>query len=248
MRNNTGDSGGDAGHAVLWRIHPQWRGAGLALLTGAILLAGCATGSNLPTETVDGLQLQTDSEFSAVYLRPDVDFTVYQKIGITPCHVSFKKNWMRDQNNDRLDLTDRVTQKDVDRIRDALAKMCDEQFRAALLEEPAYELVESFSEGESVLIVQPAIVNLDIAAPDLRSASSSYDFTTSSGEMTLALAALDGTTHQTLAEVADRRRDANDNTLQWTNSVTNRSAAIRVLKIWTSQLRAGLDRLTRHGS
>lgn len=219
----------------------------MALLLGAALIAGCtAAKPNLPTETADGLQLQPDTKFAAVYLRPGADFSVYQKVGLDPCKVSFKKNWMRDQNQDRIDLTNRVTQQDVDRIRTELAKMCDEAFRDALLEDPAYTLVETFNQGDEVLIVQPAIVNLDITAPDTRSPNVSYEFTTSSGEMTLELAAADATTQQVLAEIADRREEADDGTLNWTNSVTNRSDAERILKLWATQLRAGLDHLV-HG-
>lgn len=217
-----------------------------AALLPAALTAGCAaTGANLPTETADGLQLQPNTRFEAVYLRPGADFTIYDEFGLAPCQVSFKKNWLRDQNSNRVDLTNRVTQKDVDRIRDGLAKLCDEQFKQALLEDPAYTLVESFSEGEHVLVLEPAIVNLDITAPDVRSANVSYEYTTSSGEMTLALAAVDGTTRQTVAEVADRREETDDGTLQWTNSVTNRSDAERILGMWADQLRDGLDHLVR---
>lgn len=223
-----------------------------SLLGGMLLAAGACTSTgaknaNLPTETPDGLQLQPDSGADALYLRPGVDFSVYDEVGIAPCKVSFRKNWMRDQNRDRLALDNRVTQRDVDRILDELSKECDKHLRAALQEDPPYNLVETFHEGEAVLVIVPAIVNLDVNAPDVRSASRSYTFAASAGEMTLLLDVLDGTTRQSLAQVADREEDPDfGGTIHWTNSVTNRSDANRILKSWATRLRQGLDRVVRH--
>lgn len=230
-------------------------GHGVKLLTfllfgSALAVVGCATtptkNSNLPTETADGLQLQPSSDAGAVYIRPGVDFSEYDEVGLVPCKVTFRKDWMRDQNRDRLSLDNRVTQKDVDRILDGLTRECDKYFRAALEEDPAYKLVDSFEEGEAILIIAPAIVNLDVNAPDLRSAGVTRTYTTSAGEMTLLLDIIDGTTRQSLAQVADRQQDPDfGGTMQWSNSVTNRADADRVLKAWSTRLRQGLDRVVR---
>ena len=210
--------------------------------TSVAVLAACSTsGAKVPEELRDGLTLVPDTNFQEVYRNPDADLSSYTEIGLAPCKVAFKKNWLRDQNSTRMDLSSRVTQQDVDKIKDSLSESCDEQFRAALLEDPAYKVVDAFSDGEQVLVVRPSIVNLYINAPDTRSATSSRSYTTSSGEMTLSLELEDATTGATLARAVDRRRGMDDNHMQWSNSVTNSAEANRALKRWAKILREGLD-------
>jgi hypothetical protein len=207
----------------------------------ATLTACASTGEQAPTVSHDGLTLVPNSKFQEVYRRSEADLSSYTEFGLAPCKVAFKKNWLRDQNSTRMDLSNRVTQKDVDRIKDSLSEACDEKFREALLEDPAYNLVEAFDDGEQVLVIHPSIINLDIRAPDVRTAGRSQSYTTSSGEMTLSLELTDATTGEILARAVDKRRGMDDNRLQWTNSVTNRTDANRALKRWASILREGLD-------
>ena len=209
----------------------------------AIITTLCACASNKPpTTTHDGLVLDQSVTAAEVYKRPGASLAGYDEYGLTPCKVAFKKNWMRDQNQSRLDLNNRVTQKEVDRIKDRLSTECDKHFRAALEQAPAYKLVESFSEGEKVLILEPAIINLDIAAPDVMSPGMSRTYTTSAGEMTLLLEVIDATTHEVLFRVVDRKRARDTAWLQWTNSVTNQSDADRALRHWAGKLREALDK------
>jgi hypothetical protein len=211
-------------------------------VTAISLLSACTTPA--PQETHDGLRLQADSKFQQLYLLPDADLSSYTALGLADCDVAFRKNWLRDQNSSRLDLGNRVTQQDVDKIKDRLGDHCVNYFRQALLESPAYTLVDTFGEGESVLGVKPGIINLDIHAPDVMSPGMSRSYTTSSGEMTLSLELLDGTTGQTLARIVDRRRGMDTGRLEWTNGVTNRADADRTLKRWAGMLREGLDKAT----
>jgi hypothetical protein len=215
----------------------------MAVLCAAALLAACA-GMSAPPETYDGLVLVDKTEFSRVYKRPGVDLSSYQTYGLERCEVAFRKNWLRDQNSSRLDLGNRVTQKDVDRIKDTLSDECDKYFRAALEQKPPYQLVDSFNDGESVLVLRPAIINLDIAAPDTFSAGMQRTYTTEAGEMTLVLELLDGTTGEILVRAVDRQRGTDNMTLRWTNSVTNQAAARRILRYWASVLRRELDKAT----
>lgn len=217
----------------------------LSLLCALIILSACASNSTTP-QTYDGLELLPDTKFGEVYKRPGADLGSYQSFGLESCEVAFKKNWLRDQNNSRLDLGNRVTQKDVDRIKDTLSAECEKYFRAALGEAPPYQLVDSFSDGEGVLILRPSIINLDIAAPDTRSAGMQRTYTTQAGEMTLVLELLDGTTGETLVRIVDRFRGRDTIRLQWSNSVTNQAEARRALSRWAGQLRKGLDQVTAH--
>lgn len=215
---------------------------GICAVMLSLVLSGCAsTQSNAPSVTSDGLQRVADTKFDEVYQRPGVDLTGYTEFGVEDCRVSFKKNWLRQQNENRLDLSDRVTQRDVDRIKDRLGELCTEKFVGALQEEPAYNLVDAFDDGEQVLVLSPSIINLDINAPDTMSAGRSRSYTTSAGEMTLSMDVSDATTGQVLYRIVDRRRARDTGRIEWTTSVSNKAEAERTLNRWAELLRQGLD-------
>jgi hypothetical protein len=212
----------------------------ILVFCGAVVV-GCTSTPQEPEVTFDGLVLLPDAEFQRVYRLPDADLSGYSELGLAPCSVAFRKDWLRDQNRSRLDLGNRVRQEDVDRIKDALAEDCDRYFREALLEAPPYTLTDGFEDGQAVLVVRPSIIDLDVTAPDLRTSSPSRTYTTSAGEMTLSLELIDGTTGQVLVRVVDRQEDRQTYRLEWTNSVSNRADARRVLWLWSARLREGLD-------
>ncbi len=129
-------------------------------------------------------------------------------------------------------------------MKSALGDACSDHFSQALLADPAYDIVDQFDKGEAVLIVRPSIINLDVNAPDTMSPGMNRSYTTSAGEMTLALELVDGTTGQVLARARDRRRGTDYGTFQWTNGVTNKAEADRTLTRWAGLLRKGLDEAT----
>jgi hypothetical protein len=215
----------------------------LLLACAVMLLVSCATTSG--PETYDGLELVPNTKFSQVYRRPGIDLSTYDTFGLTDCSVAFRQNWLRDQNNARINLSNRVTQQDVDKIKDKLGAECEATFRAALEQAPPYKVVEHYNDGEHVLVLRPSIINLNINAPDIMTAGRQRTYTTDAGEMTLLLEALDATTGEILVRVVDRRRDSNTTYLQWTNSVTNQADAKRILKRWGQQFREGIDAIAR---
>ena len=209
------------------------------LLVG--LLAACATNTG-PQITHDGLVRDPSVRYAQVFRKPGASLANFSEYGLQPCRVSFRRNWLRDQNRGSMNLSSRVTQQDVDRIKDVLSAECDRHFRGVLDEPPSYTVVDNFDDGESVLVLRPSIIDLDVAAPDRMSAGRSRTYTTSSGEMTLVLEGNDATTGEILFRVVDRRQSADTGRLQWTNAVTNRSDAERALRLWASRLRQALDR------
>ncbi|MFV0278254.1 MAG: DUF3313 family protein [Parahaliea sp.] len=213
-------------------------------LVFTVMLPACAElQPAAPAVSYDGLELVPSRSFAEVYQKPGADLGNYHKYGVTDCSVAFRKNWLRDQNEERINLTSRVTQEDVDRIKHTLGEDCEQQFREALAEDPAYELVEEFTNGEEVLVLRPSIIDLDINAPDVRNAGISRNYTTSAGEMTLSLELVDATTGEVLVRIVDRQRDIDDGYLSWSNSVTNRAEADRMLRRWGRELRKGLDQV-----
>lgn len=204
-------------------------------------IASCSTAPKEPEVTPDGLVEVLGTEVDKLYRLPEADLGEYSEFGLAPCTVAFRKHWQRDQNNSRMDFSHRVTQEDVDRIKDGLAAYCDTLFREELLQDPAYTLVDDFDDGQNVLVIKPSIVNLDVNAPDVRSASMMRSYTTSAGEMTLNLELVDGTTGQVLARVIDRQQDFDSGQMEWTTTASNSAEARRILRAWSKQLRAGLD-------
>lgn len=207
-------------------------------------LLGACTGTGAPSESYDGLVLVPDTRFAMVYRRPGADLAGFGAYSLEPCSVAFRNDWLRDQNSSRASLSSRMTQGDVDRIKDTLGSACEKFFREALEQPPPYLLVDSVDGGEPVLVLRPSIINLDINAPDVFTPGIMRTYTTDAGEMTLVLEGLDGTTGEILFRLVDRQRSLDSSSLQWTNSVTNQAEANRILRRWARQLREGLDRVT----
>ena len=64
------------------------------------LLGACASNTPAPpTTTPDGLELVSSDKHSAVYIKPEAELEIYEKFGIVPCKVAFRKNWQRDYNS-----------------------------------------------------------------------------------------------------------------------------------------------------
>ena len=95
--------------------------------------------------------------------------------------------------------------------------------------------------GEDVLVVKPAIINLDVTAPDKLSTGMSRTYAESSGEMTLYVELYDSVTGDLIAKALDRKVDRNRGYYTWTNSVTNKAAADRILKGWAEILLSALN-------
>jgi hypothetical protein len=108
------------------------------------------------------------------------------------------------------------------------------------LEDGGYEVVDE--SAEDVLLVRPAIINLDVNAPDTMRAGRSRSYTSSAGEMTLYIEIYDSVTGDLIAKALDRRADTSrQGFYTWTNSVTNKSAAKRILKGWADILLDALN-------
>ena len=120
-------------------------------------------------ETVDGLQLQKGTKLAIVYLQPGETFEDYDKIMIDEVYVAFMKNWQRDYNKSTVTLSEKITDRDMERIKDYLA----EEFKVVLTKElqdkSGYEVVNA--SGKDVLLIQPSIINLVVTAPDTQSAA-----------------------------------------------------------------------------
>lgn len=209
----------------------------IACLAGITMLAALplsADKTELPEITEDGLHLLEDSKLAIVYVEPGASLAGYNGVKLLDAYVAFKKNWMRDQRKNSANPLS-VTTNDVEKIKDNLAKEFQAVFVEAL-QDAGYRVTDEAA--EDVLLVRPAIINLDVTAPDTAKAGRSYSMTSSAGEMTLYLELYDSVTGDLIAKAMDRKVDnpTRNGYYTWTNSVTNRQAAMRILKGWSEIL------------
>ena len=189
----------------------------------------------LPEYTVEGLKRIPDTkDIAVVYAEPGATLEQYKRVFLVEAAVAFKKNWQRDQSRG---LT-RVSSGDMERIKNEIKKMFAEIFTEEL-QKGGYEMATE--RAEDVLIVRPAIIDLNINAPDVMSSGMSQTYTTTAGSMTLYLELYDSETDDLLAKAIDPTYDRNSGYMQWATSVSNRAAARRMMKPWAEVLRKGLD-------
>lgn len=207
----------------------------LALLVSAI--SAVAQGRELPEVTEDGLHRVPDSKMAIVYAEPEADLSGYQKVQLLDAYVAFKKNWERNQRSSSAGPA-RITSRDMEKIKNNLAGEFQSIFTEAL-QNGGYPVVDAA--GDDVLLIRPAIINLDVTAPDLGTAGRSKTYAESAGEMTLYVELYDSVTGDLIAKAIDRRIDRNRGYYTWTNSVTNKAAANRILKGWAEILVTALN-------
>jgi hypothetical protein len=208
--------------------------ASLILLTAPL----CAQNKQLPDVTEDGLELVPDSKLAIVYAEPGATLAEYNRVQILEPYVAFRKNWERDQRSSSAG-SQRITSSDIEKIKSRLAQEFLEIF-TQVLEDGGYPVVDAA--GEDVLLLRPAIINLDITAPDVPRAGRSRSYVSSAGEMTLYVELYDSVTGDLIAKALDRKADRyNDAFYTWSNSVSNKAAADRILKGWASILLSALN-------
>lgn len=201
-----------------------------ALVGGRVALAA----DKLPETSPEGLVLQKNTRLQVVYLRPGVNFSVYDKVALLDCAVAFRKDWQRDQSGPF-----RVSKEDMDRMRALLAA----EFRKVFVDEltsGGYQVVD-FGAAD-VLVLRPAIINLDVTSPAAaQPAGMGGTFSASAGQMTLYLEAYDSVTNEILARVVDPEAGRDSGMIQMQSAVTNKAEADRILKKWAGILRGALD-------
>ena len=219
----------------------------LAVLSAMILGLGAvravANEDELPDVTEEGLHRVQDSKMAIVYSDPEADLSGYARVQLLDAYVAFRKNWERDQRSTSMHKL-RVTSNDVEKIKNGLAA----EFRTVfteVLQEGGYPVVEEA--GDDVLLLRPAIVNLDVNAPDTMQAGRTRTYTESAGEMTLYVELYDSVTGDLIAKALDRKVDRSSGYYTWANSATNRAAADRILKGWAEILLNALNEAKAEG-
>ena len=188
-----------------------------------------------PQTTIEGLERVEDSRLALVYKEPGADFSRYKRIYLVEPHVAFVKDWQRQQNR----VPNRtVTIDDMQRIKSDLAGLFIEAFKQEL-QDNGYAMVDELA--EDVLIVRPAIVDLNVIAPYLPRDRNSRSSIASAGSMTLYMELIDSVTGDKLVIAIDNKYDRSMPSNFRSNADRNETAARELLGEWAELLRKGLD-------
>ena len=217
-----------------------WRRAArlaIVLLCAALFsVPALAKKQPLPEVDEDGLHLLKDTKVAVAYAKPDANLEPYTKVMLSDCFVQFKQNWQHNYNMGQIGLSGTVSDKDAEAIKKKLA----EEFRTIftdVLTSAGFEIVDEA--GPDVLLLRPALLNVDVTAPDIRSSGRSRTYIRSAGEMTLYMEFYDSATDTLLARVADPQADP-ERMSKLANRTTNKKMADRILRSWAELLAKAL--------
>jgi len=221
----------------------SFRRSGLRAFSGVLLsmllLAPpvmSAEAEDAANTTFDNLVPVKGASAAMAYIDPEADFSVFKRVAILEPFVAFRDNWRRDQNRSR---SRNVSNRDMERIKQDVATLFERVFTERL-EEAGYTVVDVA--GDDVLVLRPAIIDLDVSAPDTRTAGRSRTFSASTGAATLYIQLFDSVTGEILGRAADRTAvRSGGGRVSWSNSVTNMADARRMIGRWADQLIAFLD-------
>jgi hypothetical protein len=210
------------------------RVSGVAILVCSLAaaLAGCAA-SRVPEEiTADGLVRVPSRSAGGVYRAPGAPFVQYKRFIVEPLTVDFIKNWRKHHPD--------VSDREVRRMRDEAARMFAEEFSEVLIEEGGYTMADA--PGEDVLLVAPAVTELDVPAPEndtveTRSLSPRRPSMTLTGELRDAAT---GKLVGRVIVIEPGERYAGD-ALRPANRITNAHELSIVYSRWARMLREALD-------
>ena len=217
-------------------------GYGLAWLTGLVvsgLVAGVALAEDVPQE-IDGMKLVHNTPDKRVYVRPGVDFKQFDEAFVIDVFVQFQKNWLQQQReNDAF----RVNQQQILEIK----KRVGAEFMKRFPEELAKRgvgIVGRDQPGPNVLVIRPAIVDLEVNAPDpMAQEDIGQTFVASAGQMTLFAELYDSVSSQLIGRILADGVDQGFGGFMPASGVTNKAAEDRIIDQWALDLAAHLGRL-----
>jgi hypothetical protein len=128
-------------------------------LFGAIGAAAAVTACrNLPGPremTADGLVRVPSRGAGGVYRLPGAPFAQYRRLILEPVTVAFTEGWQKQHPE--------TSEKEQRRIREETASLFREEFERELIKNGHYTFAQD--PGADVLVIAPAITDLDIPAP-----------------------------------------------------------------------------------
>ncbi len=208
----------------------------IAGLAGGLLATAVAQDDSDADVSFDGLVRVEKGVFQRVWIDPEVDFAVYDKIILGDAEFEFRsvKEVSRSANyssKSEFPISAANRQKLVENV----TKVFDEELRKSkyftIVTEP----------GPDVLILEGAMLDIVSRVPPQRAGRSDI-YLSRVGEATLILQLRDSLTGRTLVRAAERRAaEAIGSRGMISNPVTTWTEVRRLARRWGSKLRAGLD-------
>ena len=168
------------------------------LSLGLVMLAAVASAQPVSDVTEDGLVRVPSSRKAGVYRLPDATFAQYRRVMPLPSTVAFRKNWDR-KGLDRLDTGLKPSERE--KIANDLVEAFHEEMIAELVQRGGFELTDT--RGKDVLLIAPAITELEITAPDAGSTPGARTYVRNAGSMTLVVEMRDAASGVTVGRVID---------------------------------------------
>ena len=204
----------------------------LAAMTAVLCIAfaPAAFSADPPAMSPDGLRLVKNTEFAVVYVKPGATLKPYTQFAILNCFVSFAPNW---RENMQTNFNIPITEDQIKQTETELAAEFKKVF-VAQLEQGGYQLTTDA--GPNVLVLRPAIINLQITAPQDMEDPDENDVDLGR-QMTLFLELYDSVTSELLARVIDPEEASNYGIFTWGSKVGNIEAANQIMTKWSDTLR-----------
>lgn len=207
-------------------------------------VANVSTSAEKPPKTWDGLEQVKAKRFDLVYLLPDADFKPYTKVIIDPPEVAFRKNWQKDYNATTTGLSSRISDDEVRKALE-LAKTGFSDVFTKAYRDAGYQIVTT--PGHDTMRVKTGVINIDVYAPERRTAGRSDTYAPDAGQATLVLEARDSMSNALLGRAVDARI-AGEGGPYRRNSMTNRSDFKRLFQTWAKISVTGLEDLKTTGN
>jgi hypothetical protein len=217
----------------------------IAVVSAAVLLAplgAFAKKKEMPEISEDGLhKVQKPKDVDAAYTRPGVDFSVYNTVKVLEPYIAFRKDWKDNQNSSRP--TNKISNRDMEKMVSTGKELFAKEFKK-VLEKEGYPVVDEIA--SDTLIVRPAIINLDVYAPDPNNMNGIWNkvYTDGAGQATLYVELFDGPSSQILAKAFDHK-DGSMGPSSWRMPRTrssNTNDARNAMNDWAHALVNGLER------
>jgi len=215
----------------------------LAGISTMFLIGPLTADQEFPQVTEDGLHLERQSKHGVLYVKPGATLEPYSKIMLVDAYVAFQKDWQADFNRSRVGVAKLLTDQDMERIKNDVAGEFKKVF-SQTLQDGGYEVVKEAA--QDVMILRPAIINLEVAAPDTNTAGMNAVIVSSAGALTLYAELYDSVTNDKFAQILDRQVAGDRGFGYRANKTTNRQALDRTLRGWADRLVKRLDEA--HGS
>jgi hypothetical protein len=128
----------------------------------------------------------------------------------------------------------------MQRIKADVASFFKQILTQGLQFDNGYEIVDEAD--YDVLLLRPAIINLDITSPDVAASGRSRTNTASAGAATLYIELFDSVSGAIIGRAIDPQvAHSAGGSVSWSNRTMNRAEGRRIFTLWADQLRSFLD-------